>query len=111
MNFDYDHDRFVAKNRMLAGADEIDRRDKKLESKGFSRLKREQEASCFNCKFKGKCADFRAKRSGGTKGAVSFGGDNDGTMLCDRYEPAPVKSRNMSDRQIKSLMKNFKRSR
>jgi hypothetical protein len=105
--FAIDHDRFVMKNKMLANAYEVDRKDKTMEEKGFSHLKRQQEASCFNCKMKPKCQEFRTKRSGTTSGAASFGGDE--KLICSRYTPAPAESRSMSDKQIKSLLKNIKR--
>jgi len=107
MNMNYDHDRYVAKNRSLASAEEIKRRDDELEKKGYSHLGREKEGSCFNCKMKAHCSEFKAKRSGGSKGVVSFGGDQ--KFLCDRYIPAPSEHKNMSDKQIKSLLKNIKK--
>lgn len=106
MAFAYDHDRFVAKNRSLAAAEDIGYRDEELEKKGFSHLKNQQEGSCFNCKMKNTCSEFKAKRSGGSKGVVSFGGDQ--KFVCDRYIPAPSQAKNMSDKQIKSLLKNVK---
>lgn len=102
-----DHDRFVMKNRLLASADEMGRRDAALEKKGFARVDRQKEASCYNCKSKKKCAEFRTKRTGGTTGAVSFGGDE--RMVCDKFEPAPAENRGMSKTQIKSLLKNVKK--
>jgi hypothetical protein len=107
MNFNYDHDRFVHKNRSIAQGYSVDNRDKTLEDKGFSRFEHKSDASCFNCKTKSKCPEFRAKRSGGSTGAVSFGGDE--KFLCDRYLPSLADSKSMSGKQIKALMKNFKR--
>ena len=109
MAFDIDHERFVAKNKRLASANEYSRRDRSLERKGFSHLNRQQEASCYNCKMKRKCPEFRAKTTGGTKGVVSYGGNE--VFVCDKYEPAPLQNRSMSRKQIKSLMKNFIRSK
>ena len=102
-----DHERFVAKNRSLAMADEIDRKDDALEKKGYTHLSARRDASCFNCKMKQTCREFSARRTGGTSGVVSFGGDE--KMICDRYEPAERQSKGMNDKQVKSLMKNFKR--
>jgi len=107
MSFDYDHERFAAKNKSLAAAEEMNKRDSQLEKKGFSRLKRDQEGTCFNCKMKQGCSEFRAKKSGGSAGVVSFGGDE--TFLCSRYIPAPSSDKSMSDKQIKSLLKNIKK--
>lgn len=109
MNYDHNHDRFVNKNRSLATAYSIDSHDRSMEKKGFSRHDRQEDASCFNCKLKTKCAEFNTKRSGGSQGAVSFGGDEQ--FICKRYIPAPAQSKTMSDRQIKSLLKNAKKGR
>jgi hypothetical protein len=107
MNYNYDHDRFAGKNKSIARAYEVDKSDSGLERKGFSRFKRAEEASCFNCKTKSKCADFRARTHGGAQGAVSFGGND--ALICDRFVPAPPEKKNMSNKQIKSLLKNAKR--
>lgn len=107
MGFSYDHDKFVAKNRALASAERIKQHDDELEKKGFSYLKRDKEASCFNCKMKSTCSTFRGKRSGGASGVVSFGGEQ--SFICEKYNPAPAQERNMSGKQIKSLLKNIKK--
>ncbi|NLD98536.1 MAG: hypothetical protein GX640_01565 [Fibrobacter sp.] len=108
MSFAYDHEKFVAKNRSLAAAEEIKKKDDILDKKGYSHLKTNQEGSCFNCKMKQNCSEFKAKRSGGSLGVVSFGGDKN--FVCDRYVPAESPtSKTMSDKQIKSLLKNIKR--
>jgi hypothetical protein len=107
MGFSYDHDKFVAKNRAMASAERIKQKDDELEKKGFSYLKRDQEASCFNCKMKSTCSTFRGKRSGGAAGVVSFGGEQ--SFVCERYIPAPAQDKNMSNKQIKSLLKNVKK--
>ena len=107
MNRSIDHERFVEKNRSTASSQELDDKDKAMEKRGYSYLKRQQEASCFNCKMKQKCPEFRSKKSGGSAGVVSFGGGE--SFLCGRYAPAAVESRSMSDKQIKSLLKNAKR--
>jgi hypothetical protein len=106
MNFDYDHERFVAKNKSLASAEEINKKDAHLEKKGFSHLKRNQEGSCFNCKMKQGCSEFKSKKSGGSSGVVSFGGDEQ--FVCSRYIPAASSDKSMSSKQIKSLLKNVK---
>jgi hypothetical protein len=107
MNFNIDHDRFADKNKSLARAYEVGRRDADLERKGFSPMQRQREASCFNCRMKNKCAEFRTRSSGGSKGVVSFGGDE--KFICDRYAPISSEVKTMSNRQIKSLLKNVKR--
>jgi hypothetical protein len=100
-----DHDRFVAKNRALAGAEDIKRRDEEYDSKGAS-PKRKESGSCFTCKTKQSCSEFKARRSGRSTGVVSFGGEDD--FVCSRYVPAPARSRSMSDKQIKTLLKNIR---
>lgn len=107
MSFSYDHDRFVAKNRALASAERLKQKDEQLEKKGYSYLQRDKEASCFNCKMKSTCSTFRGKRSGGAAGVVSFGGEQ--SFVCDRFIPAPAQEKNMSTKQIKSLLKNAKK--
>lgn len=105
MNFSYDHERFVAKNKSLASAEEGKRGDN-LRERGDSFSKSRQEGSCFNCKMKQTCTEFKAKRSGRSTGVVSFGGDQ--KFLCDRYVPAPTQAKSMSDKQIRALLKNVK---
>jgi hypothetical protein len=107
MEYNIDHDRFANKNKSLARAYDVGTRDKELENKGYSHIQRQQEASCFNCKMKNKCVEFRTKSSGGSAGAVSFGGDE--KFICSRYTPAPAENKLMSDKQIKSLLKNAKK--
>ncbi|MBD3347497.1 MAG: hypothetical protein GF401_20770 [Chitinivibrionales bacterium] len=102
-----DHDRFVAKNRMLANAYESDRRGRKGQ-KGHSDGEGNKKVSCFTCRKRKKCPDFRGKRSGGAAGAASFGGNE--SLICDKYESAPTENKNMSDKQIKSLLKNMKKN-
>ena len=107
MDFSNDHERFVAKNKSLARWEEIAAKDKTMEKKGYDFQQRQKEATCFNCKMKSKCPQFRSKRSGGTTGVVSIGGGE--TFICSRYTPAPFESRTMSEKQVKSLLKNAKR--
>jgi hypothetical protein len=105
MNRNIDHDHFVAKNRSLAIAEEIKQRDEAFEKKG-STVTRDNR-SCFNCKMKQGCSEFKAQRSGRATGVVSFGGDE--KFVCDRHVPAPAQARSMSDKQIKALLKNIKK--
>ncbi|MFP4163751.1 MAG: hypothetical protein ACLFQB_05255 [Chitinispirillaceae bacterium] len=107
MSYNGDHDRFVAKNRSLASAEEIGRKDEAMEKKGYSYLKRQKESSCFNCKMKQTCREFRARRSAGAKGVVSFGGEE--KMICDKYIPAQTEKKTFTNKQVKSLLKNIKK--
>jgi hypothetical protein len=104
INRNIDHDRFVAKNRSLASAEEIKERDEEIAKKGSAA--QQDRRSCFNCKMKQGCSEFKARRSGRATGVVSFGGDE--KFVCDRHVPAPAQNRAMSDKQIKSLLKNIR---
>ena len=103
MNLYDEHERFARKNAMLARGYEVKKTDEKLEKKGVSNL-REGDATCFNCKFKDKCRTFEKMRTGGNAGAVSFGGGE--KFLCDRYEIMKSQKIEITDKQIKSLLKN-----
>lgn len=105
MQRNIDHDRFVAKNRSLAIAEEIKQRDDDTEKKSGAFIR--DNRSCFNCKMKQGCSEFKARRSGRATGVVSFGGDE--KFVCDRHVPAPAQARSMSDKQIKALLKNIKK--
>jgi hypothetical protein len=106
MLYNHDHDHYVAKNRALSGGtDLLPRRgpeQKKVEGK------REVKPSCFNCKEKRSCSEFKAKRGGRGSGVVSVGGVAE-DMICGKYQVATEQNRSMSNKQIKSLMRNFKR--
>lgn len=104
-----DHDHYVLKNRMLAAAEDVGRREKQGEG-AKEAAPREKQKSCFSCKLKKTCTQFRSKRGGGATGVVSFGG-NDMAWACDRYELAPDERRGMSTTEIRSLMRNFRRAK
>jgi hypothetical protein len=106
MNRNLDHDMFVAKNRSLATAEDVGRRDEEIAKKGVSTIKN-TGGSCFTCKMKQGCSEFKANRSGRSSGVVSFGGDQ--KFACDRFVPAPSQNRSMSSQQIKALLKNAKK--
>ena len=106
--FSHDHDHYVAKNRALASWSENDARNRKFAEK--ENASQERKPSCFNCKLRRKCTAFKGKRVGSTSGVVSFGGGPE-SSLCDKFVAEPAESRQMNDRQIKSLMKNFRRAR
>ena len=108
MNLFEGHDRFVQKNATLAKGYDVKKRDEYLEKKGVSHLKQGKDATCFDCKFKAKCKVFEKLRTGGSSGAVSFGGDNTANkdFLCEKFEPMKKNNISLNDKQIKSLMKN-----
>ncbi|MCU0608706.1 MAG: hypothetical protein MUF22_02930 [Chitinispirillaceae bacterium] len=97
-----DHDHFVAKNKSLAMAEDVNRRDDEKNKKAGE--PRPEKRTCFNCKMKTGCSEFKARRTGRATGVVSFGGDE--SFVCDRHVPAPAQNRGMSAPQIKALMKN-----
>ncbi len=108
-SFDIDHDRFVRKNRDLASAyskDDKERMSRRTAQTGETAHK----PSCFNCKKRTKCPEFRRNREGSSSGAVSFGGGND-AVICDQYEAEKTqeKPKGMSDKKVKSLLKNMKK--
>jgi hypothetical protein len=102
-----DHDHFVAKNRALAGAEDIKRRDDDREKTGRSQAKSSNEGSCFTCKMKQGCSEFKSRRTGRATGVVSFGGDE--KFVCSKYVAAPAQNRSMSEKQIKALLKNVRK--
>ena len=104
MNRNIDHDRFVAKNRAFALAEDVKRRDEEYVKKEGA-AGAQQRGSCFSCKMKQGCSEFKARRSGRSTGVVSFGGDE--SFVCERYTPGAAQRRSMSDKQIKALLKNI----
>lgn len=106
MNLFDDHERYVRKNATLASGYNTNKSDRKFEDKGVDHLK-QGDASCFNCKHKKKCVTFDKLRTGGSTGAVSFGGDE--KFICDRYELLKSDRGGMNDKQIKSMLKNAKK--
>jgi len=105
MNRNIDHDRFVAKNRAFALAEDVKRRDEEYVKRDGA-LKSQPKGSCFSCKMKQGCSEFKARRSGRSTGVVSFGGDE--SFVCERYTPGAAQRRSMSDKQIKALLKNVR---
>ncbi|MEW6042335.1 MAG: hypothetical protein AB1633_12525 [Elusimicrobiota bacterium] len=101
---DQDFDRFLSKNmRMARGYDLTKSQEKASDRDGMEKpfLKK----SCFNCRLKIKCNDFRTKRTGGIGGSVSIGDDS--IFICDKwqaFEPS-TKQKTLSDRQVKSMLK------
>ncbi len=111
MNLFENHDRFVRQNAVAAQGYDVKCKDDKLEKQGASHLRQGREASCFSCKSKSKCKTFEKMRTGGTTGAVSYGGDSSGgqQFLCEKYELMKTKDTAPDNRQIKALLKNAMR--
>lgn len=108
MNYNYDHERFLQKNKMLAQGYSEDERDKFLKKHGIDNYSNE-EPSCFNCKLRTRCAKFNQMRSGGALKVATVGGDT--KFICDNYTPEQKKKTKPDDKKIKSLMRNFKKGR
>jgi len=109
MSWNYDHDRYLAKNKAFAAAE-----TSSWKKKGNGRNDANQgakKATCFNCKTRQSCSEFRTKRTGGVEGAVSFGGSSDDIVFwCSKHQFAEDKNKGGADpKKIKSLMKSFKR--
>lgn len=106
-----EHDRFQAKNKMLAQAYEVGQTEGKVKDKHGDAIPTERPMSCFNCKKKNRCIDFKAKSTGGTSGAVSI--DSHTSFLCDQYDPMPLpkKEKSLNNNQIRSMVKAAKSGR
>ncbi|MBL8027043.1 MAG: hypothetical protein JNL74_11565 [Fibrobacteres bacterium] len=105
-----DHDRFTAKNRMLAQSYEILNTEGKVKDRLGGKQTSDKPMSCFNCKKKLKCLEFKRKSSGGTDGAISI--DTNTTFICDKYDPIPDKDvKVMSGKDVKNAMKAAMRGR
>ncbi|OGJ90878.1 MAG: hypothetical protein A2268_09550 [Candidatus Raymondbacteria bacterium RifOxyA12_full_50_37] len=106
-----DHDRFLSKNNALARGYALAGTQDKLQKKFGAEADVPQSMSCFNCKKKHKCLEFKAKSTGGSAGAVSISSDM--SFICDRYEPVPIskKEKSLSSQEVKSIMKAAKKGR
>jgi len=99
---------FVEKNRSIANSQDLVIIKIKTWKKGDTlTLSVSRKPHALIAKMKQKCPEFRSKKSGGSAGVVSFGGGR--KLFVRRYAPAAIESRSMSDKQIKSLLKNAKR--
>jgi hypothetical protein len=108
MLFNHDHERYVAKNRALSsGTDLLGRRG--TDQKRATDTARPPRESCFNCKERKSCQEFRSRRGGRGTGVVSVGGSIE-DMKCAKYQFSAEEKRGMSSKQIKSLMRNFNRT-
>jgi hypothetical protein len=106
-----EHDRFLAKNKMMAQAYEVSETEGKVKSKHGDAIPADRPMSCFNCKKKNRCLDFKAKSTGGSSGVVSI--DSGTTFLCAQYDPMPLqkKERSLNNNQIRSMVKAAKSGR
>lgn len=93
---------------MLAQGYETAETEGRIKAKHGESIPTERQMSCFNCKKKNRCLEFKSKSTGGSNGAVSI--DSHTTFLCDKYDPIPVQKneRSLNNNQIKSMMKAAK---
>lgn len=105
-----EHDRFVRKNQMMADTYTSERTKKGLDKKYEDRKDTPREKTCYNCKKKNRCSEFREKTRG-VGGSVSIG--NDTIFLCDNYIPVPEKKKdqNISKKEVNSMLKAAKKGR
>jgi hypothetical protein len=100
-----EHERFMNKNKKLAQAYETSRiQDKVNETAGETRSEA-RPVSCFNCKKKNRCIEFKQKSTGGSSGVISI--DTSTSFLCASYDPMPPpkQDKGLSGKQVKSIMK------
>ncbi len=109
MDYD-DFDRYLAKNTRMARGYEI--ADNLKKDKGDAQVATVTiRKTCFNCKSRNSCNDFRIKRTGGTGGSVSIGDDSD--FVCVKWQPFEVhaKQKPLTQRQVNNMMKNALKGR
>jgi len=99
-----DHERFMNKNRKLAQGYETSRLQEKV-AETAAPGETTRPVSCFNCKKKHKCIEFKQKSTGGSNGVVSI--DTSTNFLCNNYSPMPPPKhdKGLSGKQVKSIMK------
>ncbi|MFP4522859.1 MAG: hypothetical protein ACLFQK_12005 [Fibrobacterota bacterium] len=107
-----EHERFLRKNEMLAKDYAIDDLDRKAaanaKKKGLQSDDR-KEKSCYTCKRRNRCQEFRMKTTGGSRGSVSIGSET--IYFCEKYLPEPPKQKEMSENAKKNLLKSALKGR
>ena len=108
---DFTGDRFIDKNLSLAKAYQKDPRDNKtVVRKEVGGEAKEEAQSCWNCKTKNRCDNFRKWRTGGITGVVSVGEDKQ--FWCSKWIEDPVNKLNaVSDKAVKSMMRSMRKGR
>lgn len=104
--FENDHDRFIMKNKLMAQGYEMDKVAKTVKDRiGDTETDIPRETTCFTCRKKTKCAEFKKKSTGGSSGAVSIGDETN--FLCDRFEPIPInkKDKKVTKKQVNNMLK------
>lgn len=104
-----DPESFIRQQASMGRAWEMEKKDKAFEKKGIEVEHDKGEPTCWECKYQNKCQKFREMRTGGMNKVVSYGGNLKNEFICDRYEPLKKKSNRMSDKDIKKLMKGFRK--
>jgi hypothetical protein len=102
-----DHQRWLRKTNMQAVGFEDRNFKKKLEEK-FGKELSERPHSCYTCKKKMRCMEFKTITTGGTAGAVSI--DASVKFLCEKYDALPIQKKNLalSSGQVSNLLKRAK---
>ena len=106
-----DHERFLLKNKSMAKGYSMSGMQDKLEKKLGDDPSKPRTMSCFNCRKKNKCTEFKSKSSGGASGVVSIGPDT--TFLCDKYQPFQIsaKEKPLTKKQVNNIMKAARKGR
>ena len=100
-----EHQRFLRKNAMMARG--IIENKKKDEEKQTNEIVKKAD-SCYNCRKKVRCVEFKNMTTGGLAGAVSI--DASVKFICDRFDVMPIQKKNMhlSSNQVSNLLKRAK---
>jgi len=105
-----DHQRWLRKTNMQAQGFADRDNTQKLEKK-FGKEIIERPNSCYTCRKKNRCLEFKSKTTGGEAGAVSI--DASVQFLCDKFDPMPIQKKNqqLSQNAINGLLKRAKTGR
>lgn len=108
---DFSGDRFIEKNLSLGKAYQQDAaKGRTVVRKDLGGAAKEEAQSCWNCKVRNKCDQFRKWRTGGTAGVVSVGQDEQ--FWCTKWIQDPVgKVNSVSDKDVKSMLKGAMKGR
>ena len=100
-----DHQRFLRKNAMLARG--VTDSNKRAEEKPTNEIEKKAD-SCYNCRKKSRCVEFKNLTTGGSAGAVSI--DASVKFVCDRFDAMPIQKKNlrMTTGAISNLLKRAK---
>jgi hypothetical protein len=105
-----DHQRWLRKSVIQAQGVEDKNAKSKIEEK-FGKEVAARPNSCYTCRKKTRCLEFKNKTTGGSAGAVSI--DASIKFLCDKFDPMPIqkKDQRLSSSAISGLLKRAKSGR